>query len=310
MAQRVLLLLKRSAYDLYVNLHQHPPVTSLHRTVGNLYDRHKVHEGTIKVCKDILDSRDVQWRSLHRDELTETIKSLDLVITIGGDGTLLEAGHFLDGSIPILGVNSDPTQISEVEEKLHLYDASRSTGYLCAATKENFSQILDEILEGKRKPTELQRISTCIDGIECNSFALNDLLLAHPSPAAVTRLTFSIHKSCNFEHVSPMIHSRSSGLRVCTAVGSTAAMKSAGGYSMPLSSRDLQYMVREPIMPHPMHKDFMHGRVKADEILQVRWGSRQGHIYFDGSHLFHSLQFGSIIEISTKAPCLFVFLRT
>lgn len=38
----------------------------------------------------------------------------DLVISIGGDGTLLQASHFLDDSVPIVGINSDPTQIDEV----------------------------------------------------------------------------------------------------------------------------------------------------------------------------------------------------
>ena len=53
---------------------------------------------------------------IFRDELQEPIKDVDLVITVGGDGTLLEASHFLDSSIPVLGVNSDPTQWSEVKQ--------------------------------------------------------------------------------------------------------------------------------------------------------------------------------------------------
>ena len=53
---------------------------------------------------------------IFRDELREPIKDVDLVITVGGDGTLLEASHFLDSSIPVLGVNSDPTQWNEVKQ--------------------------------------------------------------------------------------------------------------------------------------------------------------------------------------------------
>jgi NAD+ kinase len=78
----------------------------------------------------------------------------------------------------------------QVEEKLDEFDATRSSGHLCAATAGNFEQVLDEILEGTREPVKLQRISTFVDGIKVSSPALNDVLVAHPNPAAVSRCTF------------------------------------------------------------------------------------------------------------------------
>lgn len=45
---------------------------------------------------------------------------MDLVVTVGGDGTLLQASHFMDDSIPVLGVNSDPTKAEEVSQSVHL----------------------------------------------------------------------------------------------------------------------------------------------------------------------------------------------
>ena len=51
---------------------------------------------------------------MQRNHLSNPIRDVDLVITVGGDGTLLRASHFLDSSIPILGVNSDPTCSDEV----------------------------------------------------------------------------------------------------------------------------------------------------------------------------------------------------
>jgi NAD+ kinase len=84
--------------------------------VGNLQDRHRVHEQTIRVCKDALSRRQahVKFEMHLRDELQSPIRDVDLVITVGGDGTLLQASHYLDSSVPVLGVNSDPTQIDEV----------------------------------------------------------------------------------------------------------------------------------------------------------------------------------------------------
>lgn len=49
-----------------------------------------------------------------RSDLSQPISDVDLVITVGGDGTLLHASHFMDDSIPVLGVNSDPTRPEEV----------------------------------------------------------------------------------------------------------------------------------------------------------------------------------------------------
>lgn len=84
--------------------------------VGNLQDRHEVHEQTVRVCNDILSRRQahVQFEMRLRDELQSPIRDVDLVITVGGDGTLLQASHYVDNSIPVLGVNSDPTQADEV----------------------------------------------------------------------------------------------------------------------------------------------------------------------------------------------------
>mgnify|MGYP006156917053 CR=1 FL=1 len=44
----------------------------------------------------------------------------DAVIAVGGDGTVLSSAHFLDhGTIPLLGINSDP--ISEEDKWVRVY---------------------------------------------------------------------------------------------------------------------------------------------------------------------------------------------
>ncbi|MCO5610256.1 hypothetical protein L7F22_064492 [Adiantum nelumboides] len=251
----------------------------------------------------------IMWRQLHRDELQDSIRGVDLVVTVGGDGTLLQASHFLDSSIPVLGVNSDPTQMKEVEEKLEDYDATCSAGYLCAATKDNFEQVLQEIQAEKRIPLRVHRISTRVNGSTLKSYALNDILLAHPDPAAVTRCSLRICKANDSGFTSPVIHARSSGLRICTGIGSTAAMQSAGGYVMSPPSTDLQYMVREPISPSVSIQHFMNNFIRVDEVLRVKFSGRQGVLYIDGCHLQYKVGFDDVIEFSAQAPQLQLFLR-
>lgn len=79
-----------------------------------LYDRMVVHKKAIKFCQNILGKKAIDSQVVCRSDLSRPIRDVDLVITIGGDGTLLHASHFMDDSIPVLGVNSDPTRPEEV----------------------------------------------------------------------------------------------------------------------------------------------------------------------------------------------------
>ncbi|CAN4102996.1 unnamed protein product [Withania somnifera] len=264
-----------------------------------------VHKEAINFCQNILRKKFVDWEAVYRFNLCRPIHDVDLVVTVGGDGTLLQASHFMDDSIPVLGVNSDPTQAEEVEEYNEVFDATRSTGYLCAATVKNFEQIIDDILEHRARLSEVSRMSVTLNSKQLPTYALNDVLIAHPCPAAVSRFSFSIKKED--QSCSSLVHCRSSGLRVSTAAGSTAAMLSAGGFAMPILSQDLQYIVREPITPGASNS-LMLGTVKPEELMEIAWYCKEGLIYIDGSHLTHSVQYGDIIELSSEAPKLKVFL--
>lgn len=79
-----------------------------------LENRRKVHHDAINFCQAILQKKSIEWKAVHRNNLSQPINDVDLVVTVGGDGTLLQASHLMDDKIPVLGVNSDPTQIDEV----------------------------------------------------------------------------------------------------------------------------------------------------------------------------------------------------
>ncbi|KAK4387157.1 putative NADH kinase [Sesamum angolense] len=242
--KRLLLLLK--PFDAYPS-HELAAVSSSNnrKVLRFLYDRMLVHRNAINFCRNILMKKAVNSRVVFRSDLSQPIHDVDLVITIGGDGTLLQASHLMNDSIPVLGVNSDPTRPDEVEKFSEEFDATRSTGYLCAATADNFEQMLDDILENRSEPSELARIAVNLNSKPISTSALNDVLLAHPCPSRASRFSFRIVQ--NGEPSSSLLHSRSSGLRVSTAAGSTAAMLSAGGFEMPILSKELQYMRGVPI---------------------------------------------------------------
>lgn len=305
--KRLLLLLK--PFDVYPSyessLHTTTAATSSnrHKVLRYLYNRTLAHKNAINFCQNILKKKLVEWKAVFRSDLSKPIHDVDMVITVGGDGTLLQASHLMDDSIPVLGVNSDPTQPEEVAEFSEEFDATRSTGYLCAATASNFEQVLDGILDNRSEPSELSRMAITVNLKLIPTYALNDILLAHPCPAAVSRFSFRMKKD---GEPSSLLHSRSSGLRVSTAAGSTAAMHSAGGFTMPILSKELQYLVREPISSGAP-SDLMQGFLKPYETMDISWFCREGILFIDGSHVFRSIQLGDTIELSTRAPMLKVY---
>ncbi|KAM0029157.1 putative phosphotransferase with an alcohol group as acceptor [Helianthus debilis subsp. tardiflorus] len=301
--RRLLLLLK--PLDTYSFHQSNGASRSINPKVLQYLDsRRRVHKDAIESCRSILQRNSIEWDATFCNNLSRPIQDVDLVVTLGGDGTLLQASHFLDDSIPLLGVNSDPTQPQEVQELSNEFDATRSTGYLCAATVKNFEQILNNILEGQTTPSELSRMSIHVNSLPLSTYALNDILVADPCPASASR--FSFRK--DGESISPLVNCRSSGLRISTATGSTAAMLSAGGYQMPVLSKDLQYMVREPISPEPARLSLMHGLIKPNESMDVDWYTKEGLIYIDGSYPAHPIQHGDTIKVSSHGPILKVFL--
>ncbi|XP_056172918.1 NADH kinase isoform X1 [Syzygium oleosum] len=310
MASRKLLLLLKPLDDYAVAAQSHGLSRIANpQILHHLESRSKVHREAVGFCQNVLRRKLVDWEPILRDNVSQPIRNVDMVVTVGGDGTLLHASHFVDDSIPLLGVNSDPTRVAVVEEFGNQYDATRSTGYLCAATVDNFEknlfQILDDILEGQLLPSELSRISICVNSAPLSTCALNDVLIAHPCPAAVSRFSFRIKS--NGQSCSPAVNYRSSGLRVSTAAGSTAAMLSAGGYQMPILSQDLQYMVREPISPR-VASNLMHGFLNPDQKTEVAWFCKEGAIYIDGCNVCCTVKDEDTLEISSEAPVLKVYL--
>ena len=84
--------------------------------------------------KNTLEKLGVNYSVIGREELHRgSMVDKDLVIAVGGDGTILNTASFMDDSIPVLGVNSDPTRLEE-KGVTNLKDERRSRGALCGTT--------------------------------------------------------------------------------------------------------------------------------------------------------------------------------
>jgi NAD+ kinase len=75
-----------------------------------LEKRFKAHKQCVNDLLTMLRKHKVSFSCVNRVELDrQHLADVDLMVAVGGDGTVLSSAHFLDhGTIPLLGINSDP----------------------------------------------------------------------------------------------------------------------------------------------------------------------------------------------------------
>lgn len=282
-ARRVLVISKRSSYDLFVRQQKLPRIIDLlarkDPTVARMERADQHHAETIEEVREAVEA--VGWKATFRErDRVGEVSSFDLVITVGGDGTLLWVSHAV-GDTPMLGVNSAPQD---------------SVGFLCGARRGEVREHL-EAIEGERVArVRVARMKVEVDGEVVHGRVLNDVLFAHPVPAMTSKYIIGLARSQEEQ--------KSSGLWVSTAAGSTAAIRSAGGRPMAFRSRMLQYLVREPYLPPGAAYDLPRGQVHPGEALRVRSKMRDARIYADGSRNAVSVEFGQEVSFSLSEESL------
>ncbi|MBS3761849.1 MAG: NAD(+)/NADH kinase [Planctomycetes bacterium] len=152
----------------------------------------------------------------------------DLVVVLGGDGTmLLAARKFAPTEAPLFGVNLG------------------KFGFLTESTAENAHSALEDALDGRYEMQERMMLQCILqrDGdVLQQSCGVNDAVISRTSLSRLLTIDFFV----NGEHVNTY---RADGLIVATPVGSTAHSLSAGG---PILMPELEAFVIAPICPHAL----------------------------------------------------------
>lgn len=276
---KALVVYKKSLYELYKSSSHEEvrkflqPGTDDYR---RLIDSHNRQTITLEEVRRCLDKENVNYEIVHRAEL-QPVTERDLVVSVGGDGTLLDLSHYVQDT-PILGVNSDPVN---------------SVGFYTSCTGENFHGVLKNL--NKYPRTVLQRLKIEKDNAVLPQLVLNDVLFAHVSPAAMTRYEMKVDgKSLLTAEGGSIL--RSSGLLVCTAAGSTAWMYETGGEVMPLggqASKAMQFHERD--VRNALF-------TQAEQSLEVRSHTREGKLYLDGEHVKYDFTLGTGLTITPGLP--------
>jgi NAD+ kinase len=288
---RVLVVYKKSAYQIYVRERRHPRVASLlrsrSRAVSGMIRAHQDHLRTVAEVRRVLRKLGARAVFRQRRERGSTA-GFDLVVTVGGDGTLLWASQMVAPGSPVLAINSAPND---------------SVGYFCAGARPEIPDLLRDALAGTLHSTELTRMQVTIDGQVACKRVLNDVLFTHFCPAATTRYAIRF-AGREEEH-------KSSGVWVATAAGSTAAIRSAGGRVLPIESRQLQFVVREPYALGERRYAVLKGLIGPSEKIEIRSHMRAGRLYIDGPHIWRSVDIGSVLCMSrSDEPLLLLGFRS
>jgi NAD+ kinase len=271
-SDRVIVVVKRTAYRLFVEEEQDERIARLLRkndpAVRRMRRSHDEHEGTIEEVDRTLRKLGLSAVWVRRAHAPFEVNGAALVVTVGGDGTLLAASHRV-GKTPILGINSAP---------------SHSVGFFCGTRKGQVASALTKALAHKMTAVLLTRMTVLCNGHPVSTRVLNDALFCHRSPAATTRYILKLGKIVEEQ--------KSSGFWVGPAAGSTAAQRSSGGKILPLPSPDLQLVVREPYTPQGEKLKVVRSLVAPDEELLVRSKIRDGRLFIDGPHEAVEIEMG------------------
>lgn len=255
-----------------------------HSSVARVKSAHEQHVDTLEFVQESLKQRNVEFDSVHRADLNDKAHHYDLLITVGGDGTFLDASHSLRGT-PMLGVNSAP---------------GSSFGHFSLGNRNNFSQILDKILSDELMPQRLLRLELAVNGKTLPQLVLNEVLVAHSNPAGTSRYIIKIG-DYQEEH-------RSSGLWVGTPAGSTGALKSAGAEILPITDQHYVYAVREAWERPGQKFRFMKGKLPRSQHITITSQMRTGALYIDGQHIEYPLPLGDELTIRAADDDLIAFV--
>lgn len=218
------------------------------------------------------------------DLKTKDFENVDLVITIGGDGTFIKASSFINNNMPLLGINSEP---------------DKSEGAL-TSLKENELHLLLDILKGEYSIDIKDRVKILLNGKCIDEHALNEVYIGTFSHFHVSRYIIK-HDGKEEEH-------RSSGILFVTKHGSTAWYKSAGG--QPYSdSNKIAFLVREPFSGNVFKPVLLQGYLNKGEKIVIENMRHDNGIVAIDSHKVYELEYGDIIEIEHSHLPLNVVVR-
>ncbi|GMQ96675.1 MAG: NAD(+) kinase [Gammaproteobacteria bacterium] len=214
---------------------------------------------------------DASLKALPLDALA---RQCDLMIVIGGDGTLLTAARAMaESDVPIVGVNLG------------------RLGFLADVSLDQLGHFLDQLLNGQLITERRALLTTWLerDGNKVNqTFALNDAVLHKWEMARMIEFDAYIDDSYITTY-------RSDGLVIATPTGSTAYSLSAGG---PILHPALDAIGLSPICPHTLNNRPLVIGAESEIRIRIREGFHKHSLLSIDGQVCHRIEPGDDIVVA------------
>lgn len=215
------------------------------------------------------------WKKTESQE-TMMPKDVDLMLVLGGDGTVLQAAReTIHSHVPLIGVNLG------------------TLGFMTQIEPANLETALDRLISGDYKEESrmlLQGRASLNNGEFKDGLALNDVVISRMGPLRVISLRIYVNGSFLHEY-------QADGMIITTPTGSTGYNLSAGG---PLVEPGARLLMLTPICPHSLnHRSII---LSAEDVVEIEIPmgkedkEQELSVSFDGANSF-SMVTGERIRI-------------
>jgi len=228
---------------------------------------------------EVLIGEDTARKLNMKGTKIEDMDDANLIICVGGDGTILRTLHFLRQSIPILGVNMG------------------GLGFLTEVQPSDVFVVLEKILAGNYEVEREERLSVSISAKERIPFAMNEAVVITSKPGKMLHFAILINGE-EFERL------RADGVIFATPTGSTAYAMSAGG---PIVDTSVKAMIVVPIAPFKLSARPLVLDIKRKVSVELL-SEKDALLVIDGQ-FYRNVATNEHIEITRGEPALFVRVR-
>ena len=203
---------------------------------------------------------------------TAMVEQADVLLVLGGDGTLLSAAHTSQiENVPILAINIGTLGFLTDASLDELYPTLKAT--LAGAYRVEHRMMLEVVVDRQGFPQPFR------------AFALNDVVIRH-----YTRL-IELDAYIDDELFIPY---NADGLIIATPSGSTGYSLSCAGT---IISPQLEAILLTPIAPHSLTVRPFIADGDAEITVKMRAAYQNVDVFVDGQRETHSLTAGAVIKV-------------
>lgn len=225
--------------------------------------------------ESVLKISNIDIESFRCDTFKSLDNSFDLLISIGGDGTILRAITYVkDLNIPIVGINTG------------------RLGFLATIPMNTVEKALDEIFEGNYRISKRSLLAITVgegEAVFDLNFALNEITVSRKNTTSM----ISVETWLDDEYLTSYW---ADGLIVSTPTGSTGYSLSCGG---PVIMPESDSFVLTPIAPHNLNARPL--VISSNKIIKLKVSGREDEHLVSLDSRIKTLQNNTTITIQ-KAP--------